>query len=508
MPALGELSTVNAENNPERTAFVDGEREVTWEAFDEESRRAASGFETLVDQGDRVAFLCESSVDHAVLWNGALKTGAIVTNLHYRASTDTIAYCVDATTPKVLVVDAAFSEFVAEDLLDALSYVPPEVVVIGEPTYDHETSADAFTAEPPVDPDVSLAEDDIAVIGWTSGTTGRPKGWCHTHRSVVLKGMSQNISRTTRRITTTTPSFMAWYNNVIPITLAGGSLIFVEKWDPKVWAERVQEHGATMAGMVPTMWREVLDMEDLDDYDLSSLESITFTGEKISVERLRRLRSEICQNVKNAYASTELNVATMGAAEMTDERIESVGKPDGGTRVRIVDPGGDPDDTLDPNEVGEIIVKGPDCPVWVWKDTETTKAEFTDGWWYSGDLGYKDEEGYLYVEGRKDFIITTKGVSFNPLPVEDRLTEHPAVEEAVVVGVDDEEYGQLVTAIVKSSGEVDGDDLDQWCLDSDEVADYQRPREYEFVDRTIARTTTGKLDRDTEKLRVAGDADP
>jgi len=502
LPTLGELSGINEENNPGRTALIDSERRVSWREFEEESRRAAGGFDRLVDQGDRVAFLCESSVEQTILWNGALKTGAVVTNLHYRAASETIAYCLESTTPKVLVIDAEFSEYFAAELRSSLSYLPSEIVVVGETSYEYETSFETFVADSQRAPDTSVSEDDIAIIGWTSGTTGRPKGWCHTHRSVVLKGMSQDVQRTTRRITATTPSFMAWYNNIVPVALAGGTLIYVEKWDPKVWVERVQQYDATMAGMVPTMWREVLELDDLDDYDLSSLESITFTGEKISVQQLKRLRNEICEDVQNAYASTELNIAKMGAGEMTESRIESVGKPDGGTRVRVIDRDGSPEDTLECGEVGEIIVKGPDCPVWVWGDTETTKEEFTDGWWYSGDLGYKDEEGYLYVEGRKDFIITTKGVSFNPIPVEELLETHPSVDEAAVVGIEDEEFGQRVTAIVKSTEDVTAGDLDEWCLDSDEVADYQRPREYQFVDSPIARTSTGKLDRETAKEYV------
>ena len=132
LPTLGELSGINAENNPDRTAFVDGERRVSWSEFHDESRRAAGGFDRLVDQGDRVAFLCESSVDQTVLWNGALQSGAIVTNLHYRAATDTIAYCIESTTPKVLVVDAEFSEFVHVPLFEIFASGLPLLEAIAE----------------------------------------------------------------------------------------------------------------------------------------------------------------------------------------------------------------------------------------------------------------------------------------------------------------------------------------------------------------------------------------
>ena len=279
----------------------------------------------------------------------------------------------------------------------------------------------------------------------------------------------------------------------------------LDDWDPEAWAETVEEYGATKAGMVPTMWRAVLDL-DLDEYDLSSLREISFVGEKMSRTTLNRLREEVCANVSNNYASTELMVSTMPVEEMEGDRIDSVGKPWHGTRVRIIEPDGDPSDRRAANEVGEIIIKAADSPVWAWGNTEKAHEEFTDGWWYSGDMGYKDEDGYLFLEGRKDFMIKSKGVKVFPSPIEGVLNEQAGVEEAVVIGVDDEEYGEKVTAVVKRSDPaVTAEDLDEACLESDAIARFERPREYRFVDFDIPRTPSQKLDRKGTAERLAGD---
>jgi len=498
LPTLDELSEIAADTNPNRLAFADVDgRSVTWEEFERESLLAADALAGHVRQGDRVALLCESGVDSTVLWNGALKAGAVVSYVHTQAAPETVRFSIDELGPKVLVVSESHADFLAERVYDDLES-DPTVVVLGEATREHERSYEEFAADAtPRAPDITPEADDIAVVAWTSGTTGRPKGWCHTHRGIVLKGLISDVDRTTTQLSTAQTSFMAWYGNVISILIAGGSVVFMPDWNPAEWVDAVEEYGATTAGMVPTMWRAVLDL-DLDDRDLSSLESVSFVGEKMDRTTLNRLREEVCENVVNHYASTELIVSRITVDEMEGKRLESVGKPFDGTRVRIVEPGGTPADTVPRGETGEVLVKGADCPVWAWGRSDKLAEEFTDGWWHSGDLGYQDEDGYLYLEGRADFMIKSKGVKVIPTPIEERLNNHPDVDEALIVGVEDEEYGQKVTAVVKRGDDaVDSDDLDEWCLNSDGVARFERPREYVFTDEPLPRTPSQKLDRKT-----------
>ena len=154
--------------------------------------------------------------------------------------------------------------------------------------------------------------------------------------------------------------------------------MFLNDWEPDRWASFVEEYDVTRGSMVPTMWREVLDL-DLERYDLSSLNNVLCIGEKVDPETRARIREEICENVVNAYASTEVDVSLLENEEFTEERLGSVGKPSGGTRVRIIEESGAPEDTLPAGEVGEIIVKGSDRPVWAWRRDEVVEQEFTDG---------------------------------------------------------------------------------------------------------------------------------
>jgi len=185
VPAIKELSAIAAENGPDEVAFGNGldGRTVTWQEFDDESRRAANAFHDKLAQGDRVALLCENSVEHTTLWNGALKAGCVVTNLHVRASPNTVAHTIDACRPRVLVVDDGTSEFFAERVREKLSTDISVIVNTGEARRGYERSFETFVADKPTTaPDVRVREDDTSVIMWTSGTTVAPSPYSEDKR--------------------------------------------------------------------------------------------------------------------------------------------------------------------------------------------------------------------------------------------------------------------------------------------------------------------------------------
>ncbi|GAB7020761.1 class I adenylate-forming enzyme family protein [Halostagnicola bangensis] len=507
VPPLKDLSSIAAENNPHKPAFgngIDG-RVVTWEEFDEESNQAANAFGEHLGQGDRVALLCENSLEHTTLWNGALKAGCTVSNLHVRASPNTLKYCIDSFRPRALVVDESTVEFFEERVRDNLSTDIDVIVSTGESQFDYDRPFETFVSEQPTDePDVRAREEDTAVVMWTSGTTGKPKGWCHTNRGLYMRATAVvdvlEVNRATRQPHVFTPSFAAWYSVVLPALVSGATTYFLQTWDPEEYLRTIDEYNLTTALLVPTMWRELLNLDSFGDFDVSSLQAITSAGEVLDSTTLERLREDICEIVKNSYAATEAYATVMTNDELEEGRIESVGKPVPGVQIRIIDRGGSYDDIKPTGEVGEIAIKAPDCPVWAWGRTEKTESTFEDGWWHSGDLGYRDEDGFLYLEGRTDFLIMSKGIKVYPNPVEERLNAHEKVNESAVVGVEDEEYGEKVTAYVyPATSDLTVDELDEWCLASDELARMERPRTYYFVDEPLPRTSTGKLDRKTTK---------
>jgi acyl-coenzyme A synthetase/AMP-(fatty) acid ligase len=503
VPPIKDLSRIAADNNPDKVAFgngVDGET-MTWSEFDRRSNRAANAFRQYVGQGDRIALLCENSLEHTVLWNGGLKAGCTVSNLHVRASPNTLEHVIDSYRPRVLVVDEDTSEFFEERLREKIDTDLDVIVNVGEAQTDYEASFEPFLeGHSTTEPDVRVREEDTAVVMWTSGTTGEPKGWCHTNRGLYFRANAlvsvYELNRPARQPHVFTPSFAAWYSVVLPALVSGATTYFLSSWDPETYLEMIDEHDLTSALLVPTMWREILNLDSFDEYDLSSLSGIMSAGEVLNATTLRRLRENVCDVVKNSYAATEAYATVMENAELTESRVESVGKPVPGVEIRIVDEDGTYEDVKPTGEVGELAVRAPDCPVWAWERTEKTEDVFEDGWWYSGDLGYKDEEGFIYLEGRTDLMILSKGIKVYPAPVEERLNAHPDVNESAVVGVEDDEYGEKVVAyIYPDDPDLTADELDEWCLASDELARMERPREYRFVDESLPRTSTGKLDR-------------
>ncbi|MFB6251749.1 MAG: class I adenylate-forming enzyme family protein [Halobellus sp.] len=503
MPTIRELSSIAVENNPTKIAYAEGidGRAITWAAFDKRSKRAANGLREHVGQGDRVAHLCEGSIDHVTLWNGALKAGCLVSNLHVRESPETTRSCIDSLRPRVLVVDEERSAFVEAHVYDRISTDLAAVVTTGEPQTDYEVSMDDLLADQPAEePDVNVGPDDPAAVIWTSGTTGEPKGWTHTNRALMHRGSKlahkKGMTRRTRVPNVFSPSFAAWYSTTLPALLSNASSYFLPDWEPERYVQCIEERSITTANLVPTMWREILRLENVDEYDLSSLREIEAAGETLDATTLTNLREHICETVSQSYAATETCGTNISNDEIGDDRLESVGKPLLGIQIRVVQEGSDPDDVMEPGEIGEVIVKSSDSAAWIWGDTAKTENAFVDGWWYSGDLGYKDEEGYLYIEGRDDNMILSKGLKVFPAPIEERLNTHPDVVETGVVGVDDEEYGEKVTAVVtRDDPDLTADELDEWCLESDKLSRFERPRAYHFRDETLPRTSSDKLDR-------------
>ncbi|MFD1685058.1 class I adenylate-forming enzyme family protein [Halobellus litoreus] len=506
LPSLVDVCRQNADRSPDAPAFDDGDRSVTWGEFDRETDRAADSFLDYVSRGDRVAFLCESSVTQTVLLFGAMKAGCVVTNVHLKSASDVMKRSVAETRPAVVVVDEHVADRVRSELDEDAMRSVSTVVVVGDDADEGEQTHGSFLEGAAArSPDVLINEEDLATIWWTSGSTGRPKGWCHTHRGMYLKAMKgaarYGVDRSGRTLVVFSPSFGAWYNPVVKAMMGCESVRFLRGWDAAEFVDIVEREDITHTGLVATMWREVL-QRGVADRDFSSLEVVYSTGEKMDSGTLDRLRDHVCRNVTQSYGSTEMYGTVLYNEEMTGDRIDSVGKAQTGTEVRIVEEGGAPDDVREPGALGEIIIRGPDVPAWAWRNTAKTTDGFRDGWWYSGDLGYRDEGGYLYLEGRVDNQIKSRGVKIIPERVEEALNDHPDVTRSAVVGVDDEEYGQRVTAIVVPAAEsLTSEELDEWCLESDLVADHERPRAYHFVDE-LEKTSSGKLDRNAVKERL------
>lgn len=469
----------------------------------EQARKFANGLASLgVQKGDRVGFLSQTTVDHAIAYFGTLKLGAIPTTVHNREAPNVIQSLIQKVDPTMLVFQSTFSEDITtmRDRLSVDHYIAFDQKTDG-PDFAKSYSevVERSSAE---EPNVEVKPDDTAIINFTSGSTGTPKPVVHTHEEAIESShISQYLFQFTRQDTLVnpfTPSFIAWQNMTLPVVNAGGTTVFLEEFEPELFLKTVDSEGVTVFLLVPTQFKLLLQANP-EKYDLDSIRLMSYAGEPLSEELYRELSEKMAENFAPYWGTTEVMAGGLSLPpyEISEDTLASVGRPLPQIDIRIIEPGSrDPQNTVDSNEKGELIVRGPSVAKKIWKDPEKTEKNFhEDGWWFSGDLVETDENGNVYIVGRTDNMIISGGINVYPESVEGVIESHDSVVEAGIIGVPDEEWGEKLKAyIVLSDETITEEDLDQWCLDNDDLADYQRPRSWEIIE-SMPRTNTGKLNR-------------
>jgi len=499
---------------PNNEVAVDETTRYTYKELLDQLQRCAALYHTLgVRKGDRVALMLYPSTVHCIALFAAFELGALPVALHVRETAKALTPMVDRLAPRLLVYDASM-EGKAKELLEsspfvtgsirATSSVPAQLDPGAKPAA--EIPADLKDYSMDFEPMPVYASDPAAIV-LSSGTTGLPKGIVHTNRTLTdgARGGLYNyngIKPSDALLNIFTTSFVAWYNASLPFFNVGAKIVFRSKWDPKAYLEAAQEEKATVAFLVPTMWRMLFAQgADSGEYDLSSIKLAAFAGEVMDPTTLKRIQKGISPHLMQIYGTTELGASAGAVAfeeDMIGDKLASVGKPMLNADIRIVKPGGKKQDELPVGESGEVIIRGPSVANLVWNDPAVARRIFepdgTNTWWHSGDMGHLDEDGYLYLEGRVDDMIISGGINIMPARVEEVLLAHPDVAEAAVIGVPDPEWGQKVKAFVISKrADLDDAELDRFMKES-ELADYQRPRIYEFAE-ALPRTATGKINR-------------
>jgi long-chain acyl-CoA synthetase len=371
-------------------------------------------------------------------------------------------------------------------------------------------------------PDTPIAEDDDAVIFYTSGTTGRPKGAISTHRSMIANlqntlynsvagamsgggalpgGDSQNVALFT------SPLFhvSGCHSGLVVGLLAGLKMVMpVGRFDPQAALEMIQDHGVTIWATVPTMVWRVCEHPGRHDYDTSTVSSVAFGGSP-SAEELQRKIRDTFPNVKvtsNAYGLTETSsVATVNSGADAVAKPTSVGPPVPTVEVKIVDETGD---DLPVGATGEVCITGPILMKGYWNKPEATAAAIdADGWLHTGDIGHVDEDGFVYITDRKKDMIIRGGENIYCVEIENRLVEHPAVADAAVIGVPHPELGEEVKAVVSlEPGEsLTPDEVRDWVRGT--LADFKVPAYVEVSHEKLPRNASGKLLKNV--LRGEGD---
>jgi len=482
--------------------------------------------ETLVTQygiqrGDRVAVLSANNPEWCLTFWGTVNMGAILVGLNGWWNTNEILYGLQDSGSRVLIADRNRFARIARDLdqlphLDAVFLIDADPGDFGDDNRLHrfDNLLDSRSAGPPTTP---IDESDAAVIFYTSGTTGRPKGAISTHRSMIanLQNTIYNavagtmitagpddsggsalgsIAQATALLTSPLFHVSGCHSGLVVGLFAGIKLVIpVGKFDPETAMRLIQEEQISVWATVPTMVWRVVEHPARDGYDLSSVAQVAYGGSPSAAELQRQVKATFpnVKSIGNAYGLTESSsVLTVNSGPDAVERPDSVGLPMPTVDLRIVDFDGT---SLPAGQTGEVWAKGPLIMPGYWCKPAATAETVTDGWLHTGDVGYLDEDGFLYITDRAKDMVIRGGENIYCVEIENRLVEHPEILDAAVIGVPHPTLGEEVKAVVQVApgSSLLPSAVQSWVAET--LANFKVPAYVEVSTDALPRNASGKL---------------
>lgn len=491
---LGRTFLQSVERSPHACALVDGDVQLTYAQWHRVILDAADGLRELgLQRGDRLLVVLQNRWEMATLhWAGQF-AGIVIVPLNWRAKPEEVEYCVTDAGVKAIVYEPVSADAVAQS---AAAQTVPRIGL--DDAAGRTTSFEALTVERQRTGETTHASaDDISLILYTSGTTGKPKGVPRRHRherAAALAHVAQNLYRHGERTLGVMPLYHTMgVRSLLAMALVDGLFVCVRRWDAKRAVESIAAHALTCLYLVPTLYHDLLGDAAFANTDTSSVRKLGFAGAPMHDGLLKRLSAAFEPELfVNHYGSSE--VYTFSIDQDATRKPGSAGRAGINTRLRVV--------TLDAasadaraavGEEGQIIADllGDEAFEGYWNRPDANAKSLREGWYFTGDTGYFDAEGDLYVTGRVDDMIISGGENISPVDIESVLSLHPAVDEVAVAGVKDERWGQRVIAFIKRRDPVDAEALDAWCRQSN-LVNFKRPRDYVFVD-DIPKSPVGKI---------------
>ena len=483
---LATVLTDTAERQGGRTAIRLDDVEVTYQQLDEASARAAALLKSKgLEPGGRVGIMLPNVPYFAVAYYGVLRAGGIVVPMNPLLKKREVDFYLSDPGARLLFAWHDFEEAASQGSGDAGA----ELILVTPGEFER------LLAEH--DPDFSVAErddDDTAVILYTSGTTGKPKGAELTHANLVRNAeVALSLASTSADdvLLGALPLFHSFGQTcgLNAAMLAGATLSMIPRFDPGKALEIIQRDEVTIFQGVPTMFTAMLHDDRRDNVDVSSLRLCMSGGSAMPVEVMRGFEEQFGCKVLEGYGLSETSpVASFNHADR-ERKPGTIGQPIEGVEMKVVD---DQGDEVAQGEVGEIVIRGHNVMKGYWNRPDATAETIRDGWLHTGDMGTVDEDGYFSIVDRKKEMIIRGGYNVYPREIEEVLYEHPAVQEAAVIGVPDEKMGEEVGAavVLKQGEDLSADELRDYV--KGEVAGYKYPRRVWFVDE-LPKGPTGKI---------------
>ncbi|GEN82487.1 long-chain-fatty-acid--CoA ligase [Sporosarcina luteola] len=463
-------------------------REWSYKEFFEKAKKVAAHFQKEgYKKDDIIALYCLNSDSFLVCYFGIQLGGFTVMPINTKLAPPEVEYIFNHSEAKTIIFDKRLEEVVAQS-----KHPFQEKLSIGDGGDLDQLLQDETLVYSPVE----LHGEDTAVVMYTSGTTGKPKGVMLTHQNIVSTAdiWSEAMDMTDAdRMLISTPLFhcAACHVFMIPITYKGGTVIIEEAFSPKGTVELIEQAKPTIFFGVPAMYTILLNLPYIKEVDLSSLRLFCYGAAPMPYEMVKKLK-ETFPNVKvqNLYGQTENSPAASTLKDhLALEKIGSVGEALPQTEVQVVDEFGDP---LPTGQVGEIVMRGPQVMKGYLKNEEETRRTIKNGWLYSGDLGTMDGDGLLYIVDRKKDMIIRGGENVYPVEVEEVLYQIPELLEAAVVGIPHEVLGEVpkAYAVLKEGKSLSETEILSYCASN--LAKYKVPIEVEFLDE-LPRNASGKV---------------
>ena len=476
----------SAHTHADRVAVRLGEQETTYRDLDERSGRVAGLLaERGVVPGDPVGVMLPNIPDFAAVYYGVLRAGGVVVPMNPLLKSREIAYYLSDSGAKLIF---AGGPAVSEVAAGAATAGARSVIV-------DATFGELLMSAPRVDSVVARDGSDTAVILYTSGTTGTPKGAELTHDNLCRN--ADVVVRTLLQLTADDvifgglPLFHSFGQTCTlnAAIAAGACLTLLPRFDPTQALQILATHRATVFAAVPTMYGALLAVPARNNYDVSALRVCMSGGAALPVEVLRAFDETFGCQVLEGYGLSETSPVASFNHPGRERKAGSIGTPIEGVEMRVLDAGGTP---VQPGEVGEIAIRGHNVMKGYWQRPQDTAAAIPDGWFRTGDIGRVDEDGYFFIVDRKKDMIIRGGYNVYPREIEEVLYEHPDVAEAAVVGLPDPLLGEEVAAAValKPGATVTVDELRAHV--KAQVAAYKYPRHVWFVD-SLPKGPTGKI---------------